>query len=455
MNRLPDNFNEPNAHAFCVLPWVHRFVNLCGEVQVCCTAEEHPHSHITHDSGEPVNAADGLSDEQIGDTRHMRGIRKSMLQGQWPAACERCMVTEEAGGNSRRCAENEHFAQHIPWILEHTDKEGRAPAHIRSRDFRLGNLCNLRCRMCHPRASKLLLEEWNRASRKSLRVTGEKAAKLADMDWFRDAALWDAFTASLPDLEHLHFAGGEPLVIPEVLQALELCVEHGVAGRIELTFNTNVTKLPRRHRELWPRFRKVNLVCSVDAFEPLNDYIRFPAKWKTIARNLDRIDREHEALNIGWATVSATVQVYNIFHLAELVEYTHRRFSFIQSMPNLIHLSFPQWFNVQYLPEAMKDATEARLLDLKARLAAQGAEHGLNQIDGIVRYMRMGDYAPHIMEEFRRATAVYDLMRGEVLSEIVPELAPLMQAPDPGARMRLLVGKVQRKARRFQGRFTS
>ena len=248
---LPEDYNETSRHSFCVLPWLHRFVNLGGEVQLCCVAEEFEHSYIREDSNHPVNISDGLSDEQIGDTRHMRDIRLSMFKGDWPAACKRCQLTEEAGGCSRRQAENRHFEKHTPWILENTDKQGFVPVRIVSRDYRLGNLCNLRCRMCHPRASKLLLDEWNEVARPRLRVNARAAAEYENMTWFDSQQLWDDFRTHCQDLEHLHFAGGEPLIIPEVQKALEICVDEGVAGNIELTFNTNVTKIPQRHRELW------------------------------------------------------------------------------------------------------------------------------------------------------------------------------------------------------------
>ena len=83
---LPEDFNDMSNHSFCVLPWLHRFVNLGGEVQLCCTAEEFKDSYIRQDSNQTINITDGLSDEQIGATKHMRETRLSMLNGNWPAA---------------------------------------------------------------------------------------------------------------------------------------------------------------------------------------------------------------------------------------------------------------------------------------------------------------------------------------------------------------------------------
>ena len=423
---LPRDYNEASEHSFCVLPWLHRFVNLGGEVQLCCTAEEFDHSYIRQDSNQPINITDGLSDEQIGATRHMRDIRLSMLKGDWPAACERCRLTEETGGCSRRQAENQHFDNHVPWILENTDEQGHAPVRIRSRDYRLGNLCNLRCRMCHPRASKLLLDDWNEVARPRLKIGSKLAAEYENMTWFHNQQLWDDFSTHCQDLEHLHFAGGEPLITPEVLKALEICIEQDVASNIELTFNTNVTKIPTRHRELWPQFKSVNLLCSIDAFGELNDYIRYPAKWIRLARNLDIIDQQHRELNLGRATLSVTVQIYNIFHLHKLIDYCHDRFSFIRAMPNLVHLSIPDYFNVQHLPDDLKQLATERLQALRDRLVSAGATEGLNQINSVLAYIGMGGHSPYLMNEFKRVTRIFDQLRGESITRLVPELMPLM-----------------------------
>lgn len=455
-NVLPDDYNEASGHSFCVLPWLHRFVNLGGEVQLCCTAEEFDHSYIRQDSNDAINITDGLSDEQIGATRHMREIRLDMLEGNWPAACERCKLTEDTGGCSRRQAENRHFKDHIPWILDNTDEAGRSPVRIRSRDYRLGNLCNLRCRMCHPRASKLLMDEWNEVARPRLKIGPKLAAEYENMTWFHNPQLWDDFRTHCRDLEHLHFAGGEPLIIPEVLKALEICVEQGAAETIELTFNTNMTKIPARHRELWPQFKSVNLLCSIDAFGELNDYIRYPAKWIRLARNLDIIDQQHKELNLGSATLSVTVQIYNIFHLHELIEYSLDRFTFIRSIPNLVHLSIPDYFNIQHLPDGLKQLAIDRLLTLKEKLVLAGKTDGLNQIDSVLSYISMGEHSLYLMNEFKRVTNIYDRLRGESLAGLVPELGPVMnddaQSGQVGNRLKLAISQAKWLSNKIRNR---
>ena len=224
--------------------------------------------------------------------------------------------------------------------------------------------------------------------------------------------------------------------MPEVQKALDICVERGVANQIELTFNTNITRIPARHRELWPQFKSVNLICSIDAYGPLNDYIRYPAKWDRLERNLDIIEQQHESLNLGWVTLSATVQIYNIFHLHELIDYCHRHFKFIRRMPGLIHLAIPDYFNIQHLPDDLKKLAESRLREFREKLVDEGISDDLQQIDNILNHLVMGDYSPYLMSEFKRVTSIFDQLRGESITELVPELRPLMAEHNSSGRIR-------------------
>jgi len=103
---------------------------------------------------------------------------------------------------------------------------------------------------------------------------------------------------------------------------------------------------------------------------------------------------QHEELNLGSATLSVTVQIYDIFHLHELIDYCHERFSFVRAIPNLVHLSIPDYFNVQHLPNDLKQMATERLIALRDRLVQAWRTAGLNQIDSVLTYLGMGEHAP-------------------------------------------------------------
>ena len=56
------------SQTFCVLPWIHRFTNIGGEHQVCCTAEEY-HPAIPDADGRPLTIANCQDDQRIMNCR--------------------------------------------------------------------------------------------------------------------------------------------------------------------------------------------------------------------------------------------------------------------------------------------------------------------------------------------------------------------------------------------------
>lgn len=419
--------NVPVRRSFCVLPWLHRFTNLGGEVQLCCTAEDQPGSQLVTDDGTPIHVGSGLDEADVANCASLRRIRRAMLADAWPEACARCLANERAGSPSRRTHENARNAAEIPRILAETTPDGVAPVRVTSRDYRFGNVCNLRCRMCHPRASLPLLAEFREVRRGEF--TRAELDAVRDYDWFRGEGFWDDFRRHCHTLDHLHFAGGEPLVIPEVARALDVCIAEGRASQIQLTFNTNVTKLPPAMLDRWPRFKGVVLALSLDGVGAVNDYVRHPARWATLARNLRTIDEHHARLNVTAAWVNTTVQVYNVLGLGDLVKYLHDHFGFIHPIPSLTPLSSPEYFDIRILPAPLKREATRRLLALRAELAARGGNEGPEQIDGVLAHLHGRRPSPLRCAEFRRVTAGFDRLRDQDLCTVVPELAPLM-APD-------------------------
>lgn len=204
----------------------------------------------------------------------MKDIRRNMLRGHWNAVCKRCLITELNGGVSRRNIENSKFVSLMDDLLTCTAQDGGTSFGFKSIDYRLGNLCNLQCRMCSPFSSTAWIGEWNEVKPKEDHISEELKRELSHYDWIKKDLLFEEFKLKLPEATHLHFAGGEPLIAPQMSKMLKFCVEKGYAKNLDLTYNTNITILPPNVLELWKEFKSVKLLCSIDGFEKVNDYIR-------------------------------------------------------------------------------------------------------------------------------------------------------------------------------------
>lgn len=306
------NSKDPElpSQSFCILPWHNLFVSTSGYVYPCCIAEGaketfHSDSSTLNDLG-----AKALADTWNGET--MRELRRDMLAGKWSKSCKRCQIQERFQNQSMRLASNRRLARKIPSAIEKTDARGVHSDIPQSLDIRLGNNCNLRCRMCSPDASAKLLEFFG----------GEKYWEKNPLrfEWAKDEAILNDLLSWAPQLETLNFAGGEPLASKAIIRFLESIVERDWAHSIRLTFNTNATILNESLFGLLHHFKSVEFFLSIDGPSEINSYVRSPAKWTDIQSFLARAQVAKRTAKLE-VQVAPTAQAINIGFLPEMVDY--------------------------------------------------------------------------------------------------------------------------------------
>lgn len=408
--------------SFCVLPWIHSFVNFNGNYQVCCTSEEYL-SSIPNDVGKPFNIQDAPSLLDVMNSDTLKKLRLDMLQGVWNSTCARCFEAEKMGGVSRRNIENAEYADLVSELVDYTELDGSIKLYFKSIDYRLGNLCNLKCRMCNPRSSSAWVTEWNQAKPTEEQITSSQAKEYFSYDWIEKSFVIEEFNAKLKHVSRLHFAGGEPLIAPQMAKMLKICVDQNLAGQITLSYNTNITKLPKEVLELWKYFKGVQLLCSVDGIGNINDYIRHPSKWEIIDKNLSFLDEHADEYNISEIILSCTVQIYNVLDLRDFYSYL-KKFKKIVRAPNLINIHEPVYMQTTLLPEEAKDVASKRLLDVAQSLENQlhpQYEYLRENIFQVINYMNQEDRS-NMLFTFKKVNTGIDKVKGLSLHHSAPEL---------------------------------
>lgn len=413
--------------SFCILPWIHSFVNSNGNYQVCCTSEEH-HLAITDEDGKNFNIKNRPSQEEVMNSKFMKDIRKDMLEGRWNKVCTRCLISELSDGVSRREIENKDYADIIEEAKASTASDGTiSEVKYRSIDYRLGNLCNLQCRMCGPHSSSAWLKDWNIVKPDDEKMDERRRIELENYDWIEKDYLFEEFQEKLKYCDHLHFAGGEPLITPQMSRMLKYCIDNDYAQNIELTYNTNLTKLPENVLELWKHFKAVKLLCSVDGFGKVNEYVRHPTKWDVIDRNLTYLDQNAEKYHIEEILLSTTVQIYNILDLPNLYEYL-KKFKVVIPAMNLVNLHIPNYLQSSVLPAHAKKVATERLEEYYPILKRDLPEHYKYLADNIhqaINFMNQSE-SSHRLPIFMRINGSMDGIKGVTLQEQIPELYDLI-----------------------------
>lgn len=415
---MSDKFGK----AFCVLPWLHSFVNIGGEYQVCCTSEEF-HKGIKDNSGKYFNIKDKPSIEEVMNSDFMKNLRLEMLDGKMPPLCSRCIITENTGGISRRILDNGKFQHLIDELIQSTEPDGSIPVNVICADYRLGNICNLQCRMCNPRSTVMWLKDWNGVKTHE-QINPELMKEYSSYKWIDEDYLLEEFQRKIRTINLLHFAGGEPLIAPRMAEMLQICIDEGVAGKIGLTYNTNITKLPEKVLNLWKHFREVRILCSVDGYGKVNDYVRMPSKWEVIDKNLKYLDDNAADLKLSDIFLSTTVQAYNILNLNDLFEYL-KGFKHINKIPNLVDLYSPDYLMTQVLPPHVKAEATKRMKALVPtfdRKSMMGKEYLIDNIDQVLNFMNSKDLHSHLWNDFVIFNQKIDEKKGMSMKECIPEL---------------------------------
>ena len=180
--------SAPVSPTFCVLPWMHVFADEQGAMYPCCrSVGEAPPNATPAGDVYRVHEDGGL--EAAWNSAYMRGVRADMLAGRRPQPCARCYMYEDLGMHSHRQDQNDRYADRLVSLAGATAADGSAPLTLTSLDLRLGNTCNLRCRMCSPQSSKALVGEF--AAAYGTTPAHPAFARFARVDWFEDPGVWD------------------------------------------------------------------------------------------------------------------------------------------------------------------------------------------------------------------------------------------------------------------------
>ena len=387
------------SETFCILPWMHMATNASGNLRVCCNSTPGK-NYVTRPNGRPYK----ISDPDAADYWNspvLTNIREQFLAGERPEMCERCFREEDAGIRSARQSWNSSWYQEQDYSVT-------AEPHIKYFDIRLGNLCNLKCRMCNPFASNQWIDEWSLVER-ALPV--EEATRLKKMNWFEGDQTWDNIFEYAEYIEEIYLTGGEPTLAISQYRLFDRLIEAGLARKIRLKYNTNMTNIPQKMVDYWQHFKRIKINASIDALGDLNRYIRYPTAWSSVEKNLKVFKemRDEDRCNLQ---VHVTVQVYNVLYLDKLFDYLYE-LGITDIYLNI--LNHPRYLNIRCLPEQLKNQANDTLCKYKH----------INKVQGVIDYMYAEDWSEYI-PELIDYTCKLDQSRKQDCIEAAPEIGELV-----------------------------
>jgi organic radical activating enzyme len=392
---------------FCVLPWISLETSPVGTVRPCCLAEE----EIVDDAGEKFDL-NTASFTNIQNSVYMQDLRQEFLDAKQPQTCRKCWREERAGRTSKRMHTLDRLKHMLP------DQPWTADAKpLMFLDLKLGNICNLKCRICGSwSSSTFAVEELDQLSSNEHKKASYHYQMLRQGAWPRENQLfWSEIDQVMDQIRYIEFTGGEPFMIQEHFDMLQGLVDRGIAGQIEIHYNTNGTQWPDQGEAIWKHFKTVEIAFSIDDVGTRFEYQRSNAVWSEVETNLSRF-KELRARNINiQLQVCTTVNVFNVLYLEHVANWIDQQgFDFVYW--NMMHEAY--YFSISTLPETAKTVIAHRLS------TSSVSDQTRKEFNNIIDFMNRG--ASLDGNILRMKIADLDRKRQQNMRDIAPEFADLV-----------------------------
>jgi pyruvate-formate lyase-activating enzyme len=269
-------------------------------------------------------------------------------------------------------------------------------------DLRPSNKCNLTCRICNPGDSHLIEKEYKKLK---LVEFNESTIEKHQKNSF-DLVEFD-------NIKELVVAGGEPTIMPEFFSFLEKCI---ATGNIDFEVNviTNGTNLSERLKKLVNQFDNFSWVFSIDGYDKLNYYSRYPSNWRNIVKNW-----HYHLSQKNLVSVNTTISIYNIDSLDVLFSWIDKEFP--NTFINCTSLDYPRYLDPILFPD--RDAVLQSLEKTTRTNCYKNNEVLATTIDSLYqKFEKRIEVNSLLLKEFFKFNNQLDQHRQVYLKDYVPNL---------------------------------
>ena len=310
----------------------------------------------------------------------MSELRTDLLTGNALAMCSDCYTMEQHGkvsGRQRQLLkvgiQEQYFEKSLAGsplrsAFDYSDaNQGDTERTVTDWQIDLVNYCNGACVFCGPESSSRMATEFQKLG---------LIDQIPPPAWCDDPDLVDQFVkvlTSSPDLQYLHFLGGETVITPGFKTIMTALVNADLAKRISIGFTTNLTVWSDDIVELLKQFEQVNLGLSVETLTPVNDYVRYPSQQIQTQHILDRWVNLGQQQN--WLIqLRITPTCLTVHELTTVYDYAWQNNTAVESC-NFIDR--PEFFRIGVLPPAQRKLAQDAL-------SAWIQQHRVDNCDKIV-----------------------------------------------------------------------
>ena len=334
---------------FCPIPWTGLMYNFDGNIKNCIR------------SSAPIGNIQEKPIDQIVNGVQNVNTRFDMISDKPGPRCSPCYELEKEKTSFNIISDRVFYLKELKTIPIDTYQHPNT-FNLHTVDVRWTNLCNFSCVYCGPEFSS----KWENELGMSIKRPSDIKQQEFKQYVFERSA----------QLKHVYLAGGEPLLMKENLEFLQLLLK--VNPGVNLRVNTNLSKVDTGIFNLICNFKNVHWIVSVEAMEDEYEYIRYGGSWENFINNLTTIRKlEH---NISFNMLHFLLNYKSVFACIDYFKKTgfHNN-SFI-----LGALLTPEYLNIRHLPDSVlnliKKELECRINEHPGYLLENGYRNVLEYI---------------------------------------------------------------------------
>jgi molybdenum cofactor biosynthesis enzyme MoaA len=397
---------------FCIMPFIHTSTTTNGDFRLCCRSTK-----IWDIKNIPLR--------DLWNHRKYKTVRNNLAIGVKDAHCNACWKMENKGITSLRQSQNYERTEQYAHIVNEWNRTELVPWSIPVVEFKLSNLCNLKCRMCWPKDSTPWLQDWDDV--KHIYEEGEQdyINGIIDSNNMRSKPVLNLFETHndfvndlyeiIDDIKEFEFAGGEPLMDPLHYKMLARIKK---PEEVILKYSTNLSDLEakkgRNVLDLWEKFKAIRLTISIDGYDELNAYIRHGSIWNDIKENIKQT-KERLGNKLDYIKASTCISALNIEYLVETLEAIDADFDV---MWHTSRLQWPSFLHANVLPIDRLEAAKAKIVAKSASMTEDSIKeinnkrHLLDAINWIDECIATNKYSINF-EKFQKFNETLDAKRKE------------------------------------------
>jgi organic radical activating enzyme len=395
--------------SFCSLAWVGVTTDPDGTLKPCCVSGD----RILADDGTPYNiGVDKL--ETIYNSNYYKRLRRDMLNGTKISGCETCYNNELNGRESRRLINNQVFKDQV---FDSVTSE----LNIQYLDIRLGNQCNLKCRMCSPMNSSMIEDEFKNNYHPVLDKAYLKS-NMALRDWYETTVFDDNINRHVPNLKTLYMTGGEPTLIKKNYDILQRLIDSNQHEKVTLIINTNMTNTNPKFYQLLKQFKKVVIQMSIDAIGELATYIRYPTDFDVVDETIKQLLSIGDNISLVAGPVIQTLNLNKLVDLFDYLDSYNRQYNrlMIDIRPGFVFM--PEYNNIEHLPKQYKIDCYRKIYMWMMNNSRYQSMQFRNTISALKIKCYDDRYDPNQLKNFIEFNTVLDKIRDTSLERANPEL---------------------------------